>query len=167
MQIIGHHVAAGGGYGGDIKTPLPTTKLRERRPTPPSPTRLRFPSDIPGDLVRERPSGRKGVPLGPRPDDWVNPLAMDSEKVEQIIEMYEEGYSASDIGYEIGCSKPTVLRYLRKHGVKIRPVGHNSTYRKLTKEDIDDMQIRYYRGESLRSIAVAHKVAASTVKKYL
>lgn len=166
MQIYGNNVVSGGGYGGDIKTPLPTRTLRDKPKAPPSPTTLRFSSDIPADKVRSSPS-RKGIPLGPRPDNWVNPFATDSKKVEQIIEMYEEGHSSSSIAEEIGCSKTTVINQLRKHGVEIRPVGHNRTYRRLTNEDIADMRSRYYRGESLRSIAVVHKVAASTVKKYL
>ena len=116
MQVYGNNVAPGGGYGGDIKTPLPSRTFREKPKTPESPTKLRFPSDIPANKVRYGTS-RKGVKLGPRPDGWVNPLAADSSKLEEAVVRYLEGETVINISKDLGISRQTIYKHFRIRGV--------------------------------------------------
>lgn len=158
MQTYGNTMAAGGGYGGDHKTPLPTLKFREKPTPPPSPTALRFPSDVPADKVRFNGSV-KGRTVSPRPDDWMNPMAASQASIKKMIEMYEAGHSGVVIANATGYSRTTVMRHLKNQGVKIR-----SSKGVLNLQDIRD---RLDDGESLRSVARTHGVAASTIVRWL
>ena len=162
MKVHGNHITAGGGYGGDHSTALPRLQFRERPPTPPSPTRLRFPSEIPADAVRpekRKGSSRKGLVYGPRPDDWENPLTLDSKKVGEIVSLYESGMSISKVAEKTGHAKSTVLRHLHKSNVEIR--GSKKSL------DVEKIKADLAAGKSLRSVSAAFGVAPSTIKRRL
>jgi len=45
------------------------------------------------------------------------PRVMTGSQIKEIVEMYRSGLSGNEVAKKFGCSKPTVLRYARRHGV--------------------------------------------------
>ena len=156
MKSEGTFVMHGGGFGGDHKTPLPVTKLRQRPPVKPSPTQLRFP---PSESKPVRRPSRRGVSLGARPDDWDNPLLTPQNVVDRIIELYTDGMSANDVAKCTGVAKSTVLRHLKFNEIPIR-----GSVKDLDTETIKKMSAD---GDSIRSIARFFGVAPMTIRSRL
>lgn len=158
MQMYGQKMTSGGGYGGDHKTPLPTLVFREKPPAPPSPTRLRFPSDVPANKVRFNGSvpGRR---VSPRDHTWVSPLAIDQERINLMVKMYENGSTLVQISEKLGCSRATVAKYLDDQGVK--------RLRRKKPLDLKLIKMLLDEGHSIRRVAKLNNVSASTLKRRL
>ena len=72
----------------------------------------------------------------------------------RMILMYEDGHDSYEIGAATNNSQTTVLKYLRLHGVTIRPKGNNPN-RRGARALRDDVLARYRAGESAAAIARA------------
>lgn len=56
-----------------------------------------------------------------------NQLVVEKHHIESMISMYSSGLRSTEISRVIGCSKPTVTKYLRMHGMGTRILGPKKT----------------------------------------
>ena len=158
--------ARGGAAGGDVKVSGHTVVFRgQRRPTPPSPTRIR---DLTPEQEAEQEAARKKV-TGARKKIAQNhdydrrsrqPSTLPQEKIDRIIELYTAGHSAGAVAAAVGTSKTTTLRYLREGDIPIR----GSRKRGVSTEE---MSRAYARGMSLREIGQLYGLSNTTVRSRL
>ena len=106
-----------------------------------------------------------------------NALKKDIDKaiVDKMVELRKQGMSLKNIGKEFGYSQPLVTRVLKEvdadlikrdiqaSTAKIREMAQ----RKFTQAELDDMLLRYERGESLRSIGRIYNYAPHNIKRRL
>jgi DNA invertase Pin-like site-specific DNA recombinase len=52
-----------------------------------------------------------------------NQFVVTSDHIARIVELYSSGIKSSEISRMIGCSKPTVTKYLRINGTGTRILG--------------------------------------------
>lgn len=94
----------------------------------------------PSNLQLERRGTHAGIHAKKRE------IISESTASEMVI-LYEEGKSANEIAPLFGCSQPTVLKYLRRAGVKIRSVGTYASKRigksKLSEEQWESLAKEY------------------------
>lgn len=82
------------------------------------------------------------------------------ELVARMVELYEAGASARDVGREVGLHRAAVMRHLRKAGARLRRLG------------LDDAQVArardlYLSGQTLAEVGAALGAAPGTVGRYL
>lgn len=82
-------------------------------------------------------------------------------KYEEAVELYKSGLSARKIATRIGIHEATVLRYLHKFGVKLRPGGAQPSF------DYGAALALYRNGKTVHEIAVSLGVADMTVWRAL
>jgi predicted transcriptional regulator len=112
--------------------------------------------------------GRAGLDAVEPDDRGVRgrPAWLDSVLTEEFLrrEYVERGRSASQIGERIGASEQSVLRYLHRHGIEVRPVARSSDGL-LTPEYLHEQYV--VQGRSLGDIGREHEVSGETVRKWL
>ena len=42
------------------------------------------------------------------------------ELINELIDLYDKGYSAKEIGEKLGLDPSTIIKYLKENGIKIR-----------------------------------------------
>ena len=87
------------------------------------------------------------------------------QTISDIIRLYKEGVKSSVIAKQLGCSKPTVSKYLRIN--KIRASYLRPAMLTVTPEAVAEMIKLHNQGENLTSIAQKLKYSKPTVIKYL
>ena len=56
-----------------------------------------------------------------------NQFVVTSKHIAKMVEMYSRGIKSTEIASKIGCSKPTVTKYLRMNGMGTRILGPKKT----------------------------------------
>ena len=64
-------------------------------------------------------------------------ITFDAATVARMSELYESGLTLPQVGEAVGCSKDTVARIFREHGVEIRARGHRRSDPKEPKTEPD------------------------------
>ena len=87
------------------------------------------------------------------------------DKTEKIIEMYTDDKMTSvEIAKVFGCSSSTIQRILKKNGIK---PYHSPNEIRLTKEQIEDIVMRYELGETSIEIAADYNLCDNSIRKVL
>lgn len=92
---------------------------------------------------------------------------------ESIAELYESGLTMREVGERVGISSSSVLRSLKKMGVKSRRQGHAKVLVHMRREsgfkvaDGPSLIARYESGEPMESIARSLRVCPRTLRRFL
>ena len=90
--------------------------------------------------------------------------------MDDVVRRYEEGEFSTQIAEDYDVAGVTVVNYLRRRGVTIRPKGHDligHTKRLLTPEQIDEARRLYEEGKTSRELADRFGVSKGTILRWL
>ncbi len=82
------------------------------------------------------------------------------EIVVRMVELYEAGMSARQVGLEVGLHRESVMRHLRNAGARVRRQG-------LDADAVEQARELYLSGKTLAQVGVVLGVAQGTVGRYL
>ena len=104
----------------------------------------------------------KEYDIASRPTKFTGKLDVDD--CEKLIRLYKEGFTLKEVGDKIGVNPSTVLDYLKRFGIEIRPRGIPS---QLNENDIAKMIDLYQKGHTAQEVGAKCGVNPSTVLDYL